>query len=63
MGSYKKVCEYCKKEFIVKDSRVKYCSDECRYNSRMNNKKVFIKYVNIVVKNLQHIVIKQNIVL
>lgn len=52
MGSYKKVCEYCKKEFIVKDSRVKYCSDECRYNSRMNNKKVFIKYVNIVVKNL-----------
>ena len=39
MGSYKKVCEYCKKEFIAKDSRVKYCSDECRYNSRMNNKK------------------------
>ena len=39
MGPYKKVCEYCKKEFIAKDSRVKYCSDECRYNSRMNNKK------------------------
>ena len=41
MGSYKKVCEYCKKEFIAKDSRVKYCSDECRYNSRMNNKKKY----------------------
>ena len=62
MGPYKKVCEYCKKEFTSRNITQRFCCSECRELYHKKKKKEYKKFVNIVVKNSQHLVVMLNIV-
>lgn len=62
MGSYKKVCEYCKKEFTSRNITQRFCCSECRELYHKKEKKEYKKFVNIVEKNLQQKIVELNIV-
>lgn len=43
MGSYKKVCEYCKKEFTSRNITQRFCCSECRELYHKKEKKEYKK--------------------
>ena len=43
MGPYKKVCEYCKKEFTSRNITQRFCCSECRELYHKKEKKEYKK--------------------